>query len=110
MVQQSPLVAALAMQIRALNLPAPVREHRFHPIRKWRFDLAYPEHLIGIECDGGIYTQGRHTRGAGFEADMEKLNAAALLGWCVLRFSGRFINSGDAVRSVAIALAQKGAA
>lgn len=107
---ESPLVAALVVQLRALKLPPPVREHRFHPVRKWRFDLAYPAHYIGIECDGGVYTQGRHTRGAGFEADLEKFNAAALLGWAVLRFSRRFIDSGDAVQTVAIALKLKGAA
>ena len=46
-----------------LNLPAPVPEFRFHPERKWRFDFAWPEHKIAVEQEGGVWIQGRHTRG-----------------------------------------------
>jgi hypothetical protein len=42
--------------------------------------------MILIEIDGGIWAGGRHTRGAGFVGDMEKLNAAAILGYRVLRY------------------------
>jgi len=68
-----------------LGLVSPQEEFRFHPHRKWRFDFAWPEQRIALEVEGGIWTQGRHTRGAGFLADMEKYNAAVLLGWRVLR-------------------------
>jgi len=67
------------------GLPEPEFEFRFHPHRKWRFDCAWPHKLVALEVEGGIWTQGRHTRGAGFLADMEKYNAAVLLGWRVLR-------------------------
>ena len=63
-----------------------VREHRFHPKRKWRFDFAIPHQRIAIEVEGGIYTQGRHTRGSGFSKDCEKYNTATAMGWAVLRF------------------------
>ncbi len=67
------------------GLPAPVPELKFHPTRKWRFDYAWPAHRLALEVDGGIWTQGRHTRGAGWLADSEKLNAAASMGWRMLR-------------------------
>lgn len=71
---------------RAAGLPEPTPEYTFHPVRKWRFDYAWPLALIAVEVEGGVWTQGRHTRGAGFLADMEKYNAAVMFGWRVLRF------------------------
>ena len=64
-----------------------VREYTFHPTRRWRFDYAIPEYKIAIEIDGGVWTQGRHTRPKGFLGDMEKFNAAAAMGWLVLKFT-----------------------
>jgi very-short-patch-repair endonuclease len=63
-----------------------VKEYRFCE-RRWRFDMANIEHKIAIEIEGGAYTHGRHTRGAGFIKDMEKYNYAAILGWKVLRYT-----------------------
>lgn len=62
-----------------------VKEHRFHPVRKWRFDYAIPEHKIALEVEGGVWTAGRHTRPQGFLGDIEKYNTATLMGWKVLR-------------------------
>lgn len=64
-----------------------VREYRFHPTRQWRFDYAIPDHRIAIEIDGGIWINGRHNRASGYLGDMEKFNAAATLGWVVLKFT-----------------------
>lgn len=61
-------------------------EYRFHPVRKWRFDYAFPDIKLAIELDGGVWISGRHNRGVGYIKDMEKLNEAAILGWHVLRF------------------------
>ena len=61
------------------------KEHRFHPIRKWRFDYAILDKMIAIEVEGGVFSQGRHTRGVGFSNDMEKYNNAVVLGWRLLR-------------------------
>ncbi|WP_139121780.1 PDDEXK family nuclease [Piscirickettsia litoralis] len=63
------------------------QEYRFHPKRRWRFDFAMPVYKLAVEVEGGAYSQGRHTRGKGFEADCEKYNAAAELGWRVLRYT-----------------------
>lgn len=62
-----------------------IKEHLFHPIRKWRFDYAIPEHKITIEVEGGVWTKGRHTRPQGFIGDMEKYNTGTLLGWRIFR-------------------------
>ncbi len=71
--------------LRSVGLPVPVREHRFHPVRRWRFDYAWPEQRVALEVEGGVWTGGRHTRGAGFLGDIEKYNAAVVAGWRVVR-------------------------
>lgn len=62
-----------------------VKEHKFHPKRRWRFDYAIPEHKIALEVEGGVWTGGRHIRAQGFLGDMEKYNTATLMGWRVFR-------------------------
>lgn len=69
----------------------------FHPKRKWRFDYAVPELRLAIEIEGGIWTKGRHTRGAGYQGDLDKYNAAKLLGWDVFRFSVDDVLNGKAL-------------
>lgn len=98
----SKLENSMRFHLQAMGLPF-VSEHRFCK-RMWRFDFAIPELLIGIECEGGIFTGGAHTRGAHYESDLEKYNAAALLGWRVLRFSGDMISSGYAISLVELAI------
>ena len=61
------------------------KEWRFHPVRKWRFDYAFPDFKVALEVEGGVFTGGRHTRSLGFLKDIEKYNAAAVLGWTVVR-------------------------
>jgi hypothetical protein len=41
--------------------------------------------MVALEVEGGVWTGGRHTRGAGFLKDVEKYNRAAVLGWRLLR-------------------------
>ena len=105
----SALEEAFAVQLRAAGLPEPVREYRFAPPRRWRADFAFPELGLLIEIEGGNWIAGRHTRGAGFEADMEKQNHAGLLGYAVFRFSGKAVKSGEAVRITALALKMRAA-
>lgn len=62
-----------------------VREYRFHPTRRWRFDYALPSYRIALEVEGGVWTGGRHTSPKGFLGDIEKYNTATLMGWRVFR-------------------------
>lgn len=75
------------------DLPWPVAEYRFHPTRKWRFDYAWVEAKLALEVDGGIWTGGKHGRGAGIVKDQEKRNAAACLGWRLLVVTPRELAS-----------------
>lgn len=70
----------------------------------WRLDFAYPEKKLAIECEGGVWKGGRHTRGAGFEEDAAKYNALTLYGWRLLRFTGTAIKSGMALKCIETAL------
>ena len=90
----------LLSQIRLLDLPEPEREYRFHPVRRWRFDYAWPSRMVAVEIEGGTWTGGRHTNPAGFEKDCEKYNNAALLGWRVMRFTSGMVRSGEAVQMI----------
>ena len=62
-----------------------VKEYRFDAKRKWRIDYAIPKHKIAIEVEGGVWTNGRHTRASGFLRDIEKYNAMAVSGWILIR-------------------------
>ena len=62
-----------------------VKEYRFHPVRQWRFDYALPMQKVALEVEGGVWTQGRHTRPQGFLGDIEKYNTATVMGWRVVR-------------------------
>lgn len=64
-----------------------VREYRFHPTRRWRFDYAIPSLRIAIEIDGGVWVGGRHNNPTGYLGDLDKFNAAATMGWVVLKFT-----------------------
>lgn len=101
--ERYPLVLPM---LRALA-PDPVAEFTFHPVRQWRSDFAIPSARILIEIDGGAWTKGRHTRGAGFIEDQAKHNAAAVLGYFVLRFVPADIKSGTLIDTVRKALNQK---
>lgn len=90
----------LRLQIEESALPPPVQEHTFAPPRRWRFDLAWPALMVAVEVDGGTWTQGRHTRGSGYELDCEKLNRAAALGWRVLRYTTSMVRDGRAIAEI----------
>ena len=74
-----------------------IAEYRFHPVRKWRADYAILSHKILIEQEGGVFSFGRHTRGAGYLKDMEKYNNATALGFKILRFTPSQLLSKDTI-------------
>jgi hypothetical protein len=70
---------------RAQGGPELEKELRFHQTRRWRADFAHLESKTLIEIESGIYVNGRHNRGAGFAADLEKYLEATQAGWQVVR-------------------------
>ena len=62
-----------------------IRQHRFHKVRRWRFDFCFLEEKIAIEIDGIRKQHGgdRHSK----DPDRVKINEAVCMGWRVLRFS-----------------------
>lgn len=78
------------------EFPGCIREYRFYPTRKWRFDHAWPAHAIALEVDGGVWTRGRHLRPKGFIDDMKKRNTATFIGWRVFNVTHEDIKTGYA--------------
>lgn len=92
------------------HVPTPTVQYRFAPPRRWRFDLCWPApQMVALEVEGGVWTQGRHTRGSGFIGDIEKYNEAAIRGWLLVRVSYAMIGDGSAVAVIGRALAARGA-
>ena len=79
------------------GLPVPVGELIFHPHRKWRFDLSWPDQRLALEIEGGVFVRGRHSRGAGFRSDCEKYAEALIHGWRVLRILPEHVTNGQAL-------------
>lgn len=82
------------------GIPVPVRQYRFSKGRHWRADFAWPDQRILLEVEGGAFIGGRHVRGMGFTKDCVKYNAAAMLGWMVLRFTTLQIRNGLAIETI----------
>ena len=109
------LADALAEQWRLVHpdAPQPVRELHFYSVRRWRFDLAWVDQWLALECEGGVWQGGRgggrnqrgaHTGGAGYVKDVQKYNEATLAGWHLLRATGDMIKSGEAITLIERAL------
>ena len=82
------------------------REYRFAPPRRWRADFWVRTFGIDVlvEIDGGAFIGGRHSRGAGVEADAEKQSAAAILGYRVIRCTPAQVDDGRALEWIRQAL------
>jgi len=116
----SDLEETLAEQLRQRKETPPfVREYRFHSVRQWKFDFAWPEYRIAAEVEGGVEQKGwmttkdgrrvpkqsRHSTPKGFREDCEKYNTAAINGWKVLRFPPSMVNCWEKSAAKTIGLA-----
>jgi len=113
---ESDLEERLLNYIRAVQLPMPTFGYRFHPKRRWRFDLAYPGEMVAAEVDGGIdgvgeackvcgrRANGGHNSRTGYASDREKINTAQIMGWIVIGVTREQIESGQAVEFIRQAL------
>ena len=98
----SGLEAWMERDLRIIGAPEWVREYRFAPPRRWRFDFAWPDLKVAVEIEGGIHIRGRgsHTSVARYTADCEKYNAATMAGWRVLRFTSAMLRDGTAAETM----------
>lgn len=85
--------ALLENHLNALKIPF-TKEFRFHPDRKWQADFRIDDMPILVEVEGGVFSNGRHTRGEGYTKDCEKYSAAAVNGWYVIRGTTEQIKDG----------------
>ena len=72
-----------------------VREHKFHPTRKWRFDWCWPEARIAVEFDGIMFRTVGHNSLSGILRDSEKINEAQRFGWRVFRANAKSVGDGS---------------
>ena len=96
--------------------PGAVAEHKFAAGRNWAFDFAWPDKLVALEIEGGIYGRGKkcpmcgrravagHTSIERLLKDMEKYNAASILGWRLIRATPGQLSDGTAAAAVARAI------
>lgn len=68
-----------------------VTEYRFHDVRRFKFDIAFPELKIAIEYEGLVATgkKGGHQTKGGYTSNCTKYNLATSMGWKVYRYTSR---------------------
>ena len=93
---------------RAQGLPEAETEARFHNVRRWKFDRLYRAQMVAVEIDGGVWSQGRHSRGDGMLKDNEKINTAQTMGYIVLRFTPQQVKDGECWDVIRAALQARG--
>ena len=91
--------AILSQHLRTLKIEFE-QEFKFHPSRKWRADFHLKGKKVLVEVEGGIWSNGRHTRGKGYLGDLDKYNAATMMGYQVIRFSTEQVKSGKAIEQI----------
>lgn len=104
--------ALAKVQIADAGLPRAVEEYQFAVAlgRRWRFDFAWPDQRIALEIEGAVFGRtvttitgekvrvgGRHSTGAGLQADCEKYSWAAILGWMLVRATTTMVRDDKAM-------------
>lgn len=116
---ESPEADLFEFQLKAHGLKGWMREYRFALealARNWRFDFAQRDLRIAFEIEGlrvqtiggKVVCTGRHSTPDGYREDMRKYNAAAELGWTVLRADQTMVKSGDAIADLLRLLNRRG--
>jgi hypothetical protein len=89
-------------QLKAAGAPPWERQHRFAVAhgREWRTDFAWPERLLTVEIQGGIWRRGggAHSHPLDIERNITKYNALTALGWRLLQFTTDQVKSGAALQ------------
>jgi hypothetical protein len=61
---------------------------------------------LAVEVEGGAFVAGRHSRGAGFRADLEKYEAAVNLKWIVYRILPEWLGQQSTLNTIRRLLTQ----
>ena len=113
----SKLTETLLYQIKITGLPEPETEYPFcrdivgagpgirkrlqeRGLKNWRFDIAWPDRQIAVECEGGAFVNGGHVRGAYYRDNMIKYANAMVNGWVVYRCDMWMIKKGIAISHI----------
>jgi very-short-patch-repair endonuclease len=88
----------LYFQIKAIGLPLPEREAKWHPSRDYRGDFFYRDKKLLFEVDGGQWLSKSGHAGAGYAKDRIRDCEAVLLGILTVRFVPEMIKSGLAIQ------------
>ena len=84
-----------ANQLKMCEIGGWQEEYRFHEVRQWKFDFAFPAKKVAVEIEGGVHRiKGR------FQRDIEKYNTATLMGWKVLRYTPAMIKTGKPLAAI----------
>lgn len=107
---------AFYAQLVAAGLPLPERQVRLIPIQRkkpehpkklytrHRADFAWLAERIVLEIQGGTWAGGRHTRGAGYSGDCQKMAWLQLEGFTVYYATSEQVKSGEALAWIQEAL------
>lgn len=85
----------LAAQIAEAGMPAPQREYRWHPTRRFRADLAWVDRKFIVEVDGAV-----HRMKDKFARDIERHNLLIRAGYLYIRVTPAMVRSGEALQWV----------
>ena len=69
--------------------------------------MAHHSPKLIVEYDGGTWARMGHSTGAAIDDDNEKLNAAVMHGYYVMRFTKYNVIDGSAIRLITEFLSQK---
>ena len=94
-----PLPSFLAAACRRASLPQPLVEYPFAPGRKFRADCCWPDAKLIVEVQGAI-----HRIKARFQADRERSQVIACLGYRLMLVSPEEVRNGRALELVRQAL------
>ena len=100
----SELEMMLVTRLERAGLPTGVGQHPVVTGRQFRFDRAWPEHMVAVEVMGGVWIKSGHTTGSGIERDCLKASMAAALGWRCLPVTRSMIEDGTAIELISQAL------
>lgn len=106
--------ATVSLICQAYGLPQPETEVVFHPARKWRADFLWRAEKVILEQEGGFFRGGKHggtqigghSSAGGIRRDMEKSNAAQLMGYRYFRVEPRDVENGKIAELLRLALSK----